>query len=70
MTIKVDVPRIRPHLGTRHGIVPLLMVCRRARKENEIDENRKPVLSEPKATTQPWVTLTIDGAYPGIHGTG
>lgn len=33
----------------------------RAREENEIDETREPVLSEPNAATQPWVTFTIDG---------
>jgi hypothetical protein len=64
VTIKVEVPRIRPHLGTPHGIVPLLMVYRRAHKENEIDENCEPVLSEPKAATQLRVTLTIDGTNP------
>jgi hypothetical protein len=40
------------------------MVYRRAHKENEIDENCEPVLSEPKVATQLRVTLTIDGTNP------
>jgi hypothetical protein len=38
MAIKVEIPRIRPHLGTPDGIASLLMNYRGGHKENKVDE--------------------------------
>jgi hypothetical protein len=38
MTIKVEIPRIRPYLGAPDSIIPLLMEYRGDQKENKVDE--------------------------------